>query len=61
MDNRFDDVNPAYAPTPFWRAFMHCRTVQRVFLWTFKQLFGMRVYNTELVPLPNPYIVVANH
>ncbi|MBI5683450.1 MAG: 1-acyl-sn-glycerol-3-phosphate acyltransferase [Verrucomicrobia bacterium] len=61
MDNRFEIASPRYAPSWFWRRFVHSRVVQRVFMWTFKRLFGLRVRNRELVPPPWNYIIAANH
>ncbi len=61
MDNRFEVVNPRYAPSPFWRAFVHSRVVQRVFVRVFKRLFGLHIRNLEQVPPPGPYIFAANH
>jgi 1-acyl-sn-glycerol-3-phosphate acyltransferase len=61
MDNRFEVANPCYAPSWFWRAVVHSRVMQWVFLWAFKRLFGLRVRNIELVPPPGPFILVANH
>jgi 1-acyl-sn-glycerol-3-phosphate acyltransferase len=61
MDSRFNVVNPRHAPSWFWRRFVHSRVVQRLFLWTFKRLFGLRVRNVELVPLPAAYILASNH
>lgn len=61
MDNRYEVVNPRYAPSRFWRAFVCSRVVQRVFVRVFKRLFGLRIRNLEQVPGPGPYIFAANH
>lgn len=61
MDNRYEVVNPRYAPSPFWRAFVSSRVVQRTFVRVFKRLFGLRIRNLERVPIPGPYIFSANH
>jgi 1-acyl-sn-glycerol-3-phosphate acyltransferase len=61
MDNRFERISPRYAPSWFWRRFVHSRLVQRVYMWTFKTLFGVRVRNLELVPRTSNYIFAANH
>lgn len=61
MDNRYEVVNPRYAPSWFWRAFVCSRVVQRVFVRVFRRLFGLHIRNLERVPLPGTYIYSANH
>ncbi len=61
MDNRFEVANPRYAPSWFWRAFVHSRVVQNIYVWVMKGLFGLRIRNLEFVPPPGPYIFPANH
>lgn len=54
-------INPRYAPTWFWRAFVGSCLVQKTYVWTMKGLFRLRVRNQELVPRPCSYIFTANH
>lgn len=60
-DNRFEVANPRYAPSRFWRAFVHSQSVQWVFVRVFKLLFRLRVRNIKGIPWPGTYILAANH
>lgn len=53
--------DPRYTPSPFWRKVAGSRFFRRVYVWVMKRLFGLRLRNRELIPLPGPYILAANH
>ncbi|MBI5394835.1 MAG: 1-acyl-sn-glycerol-3-phosphate acyltransferase [Verrucomicrobia bacterium] len=61
MDNPAVQTEPQRTSSRFWRAFVHSRAVQRVFVWTAKVLFRLRVRNMERALPPGPYIFASNH